>query len=465
MDHSKLLDLLDSFSSREWRSFSEMVHSPFFNRNVAVTKLCDWLEVGASNLGTMNRKTAYEVVFPDAVYQDAKLNHTMSALLKLGEQFVGMQEFLKDGFLSDFCCLKGLSARGLEKHYQYQFKRKSQALETASDQGAKHYFELYQLENLEGYRRQQLGGQGFKEYVQRTADSLDNFYLAEKLRLICFMLTSERLLAESYKISLAEELNSFISLQPKEAHGPAVWAYHIVYQMLRKKKAHAEFEQLKSALPELVKKLNRSEIEEIYQHAINYCNLQIIQSDQRFLSEALHLYEWGLESGILLRNGQLSPWHFKNIIKLALRLAKFDWTEQFIVKKIPLLPPEFREDAFHYNLAELYYYTQQNDKALQHLNQVEFTDVSYHLGAKIMLAKIYYETDADDALDSLLHAFGIYLRRNRVISEDIRRTYLNFVAILRKITQSRPEHFAALQARIEGTSSLAAKSWLLKLVE
>jgi len=464
MENSKLLDLLSSFSAREWRAFKMLVRSPFFNRNEAVIRLCDWLAVRVSSIGDLDRKSAYQAVFPDKDYQDALLNHTMSALLKLGEAFIGIIEFQKDGFLSDFMTLKGLSERGLEKQYRYQFDRTCQEMEAVTKKGAQSYLHQYQLENLEVYRLQQQGGQGFNAYVQRTADSLDNFYLAEKLRCTCYMLTSDRLLSVPYTIRLAEEINDFLRRNKSESLSPIVKAYHLVYLLLSKPAAHDEFEQLKAALPDLESKLSRGDIEEIYQHAINYCNLQIIQSDSRYVTEALNLYVWGLEVGILLQNGKLSPWHFKNIIKLALRLAKYDWTEQFIRERTPLLPSEFQEDAFHFNLAELYYYTKQNAKALEHLNKVEFTDVSYHLGAKIMLAKIYFEMDALDALDSLLHAFGIYLRRNRIISEDIRKTYLNFVAILGKIIKANTAQFPALRSKIEATPKLAARNWLLSQV-
>lgn len=464
MENSKLLDLLGSFSVREWRSFKDLLRSPFFNRNEAVIRLCDWLAERIPVSGRVDRAAAYEAIFPGTVYQDAQLNHTMSALLKLGEAFVGLLEWRKDGFLPDFMTLKGLSERGLDKHYRYQFERINQEMAQESNQSARGLLHRYQFENLEAYRLQQQGRPGYNAYVQGTADSLDNFYLAEKLRCTCFMLTSERLLAVPYQLRFAEEINEYLCRCEPESLSPIVWAYHLVYQILRKPEAHHEFERLKTALPALQSKLHRAEIEEIYQHAINYCNLQIIQADSRYVAEALNLYVWGLDAGILLQNAQLSPWHFKNIIKLALRLAKYDWTEEFIRTRTPLLPREFREDAFHYNLAELYYYTKQNDQALEHLNKVEFTDVSYHLGAKIMLAKIYFEMDALDALDSLLHAFGIYLRRNKIISEDIRKTYLNFVTILGKLIKANPAQFPALRAKIEATPLLAARTWLLSQV-
>jgi tetratricopeptide (TPR) repeat protein len=169
-----------------------------------------------------------------------------------------------------------------------------------------------------------------------------------------------------------------------------------------------------------------------------------------------------VESGILLEKGKLSPWHYKNIIKLALRLQKFDWTEQFILQNTRLLDDVHRDDAYYYNLAELYYYTGRFDAAMSFLNKVDFSDIHYNLGAKVLLVKIYYETDTSDALESLLHSFKTYLQRNKVISEELRRTYLNFIQMVAQMIRATPAQFAALRQKVEQQPLLTDKNWLLQ---
>ncbi len=462
MEKSKLLDLLGTFSGQEWRSFRELVRSPFFNRNEDMITLCDWLSQNFSP--TLDRKAVFKAALPNTRYNEAQMNHLMSAMLKLGEQFIGMIQMERNGFWTDFFTLQGLSERGLEKHYRFLFEKKQQALSADTNLGTRHYWEQYWLNDLESNRQTQSAATGHIAFVQRASDSLDYFYLAEKLRFACFMLTSERLLAVPYRIQMAEEAAHYLAQHPLPNEAPAVKAYFLVFQLFNTPDAHGVFEQLRDALPALQQQLGPAETEEIYQYAINFCNLQILQLREQYLAEAFNLYLQAIESGVMLKNGQLSPWHFKNVIKLALRLKKHTWTEQFIQSHAQLLPPDLRSDAYHFNLAELYYYTGENEKAQFHLNRVASSDPSYHLGAKIMLAKIYYETEAYDALESLLHAFVIYLRRNRTISEEIRRTYLNFATLLRRLMQARPDQYAALRVKIEGTKLLAGKTWFLKVL-
>jgi hypothetical protein len=127
------------------------------------------------------------------------------------------------------------------------------------------------------------------------------------------------------------------------------------------------------------------------------------------------------------------------------------------------LAPEFQLDALHYNLALLYYHTQRLPEALEHLNKVEFTDIHYSLGAKVMLCQIYYQTDNYDALESLLHAFNTFLRRNKLIAEQNRQAFLHFVLWMRKILRSRPDQFPAMAQELE-KMRVVGKDWLLQIL-
>jgi hypothetical protein len=105
---------------------------------------------------------------------------------------------------------------------------------------------------------------------------------------------------------------------------------------------------------------------------------------------------------VLLERGQISPWTFKNMVKLGLGLQQYDWVENFVRNYSEKLEANKRTDAYHFNLADLFYHRKNYDEALIHLNQVEFSDIHYQLGAKVMLLKIYFETDATEAFLSLV---------------------------------------------------------------
>ncbi|MDX1939884.1 MAG: hypothetical protein SFU99_04985, partial [Saprospiraceae bacterium] len=132
----------------------------------------------------------------------------------------------------------------------------------------------------------------------------------------------------------------------------------------------------------------------------------------------------------------------------------------FIQEYAPKLPETFKENALHYNMAELYYYTHRFGEAQEHLNQVAFSDLNYYLGARVLLAKIFYETNEEEALLSLISSFTIFLKRNKQISNDLKHTYLNFCQILFQIVRRSPSQMNKLKDKINSTKLLTDRAWL-----
>lgn len=129
------------------------------------------------------------------------------------------------------------------------------------------------------------------------------------------MLTSQVIIATPYNLQLVDEVYRFLQQHPLPESAPIIHAYFYIFQLLRDDQAHASFEALKNLLDTQENRFSKQELAELYQYAINYCNFQILKLREGFVEEALHLYIKGVDSGILLHNGKLSPWHYKNIIK------------------------------------------------------------------------------------------------------------------------------------------------------
>jgi hypothetical protein len=464
MQNSKLISLLRSFSARERRSFRDLVASPYFNRNGDLMRLADWLDTWAPEYANVEREAAHQYLFPNEKPDEARLNHLMSFLLKLAEDFVGLEGYWTEKNQHTLQVLKSLESRNLEKHYQFNLQKARRSFELEQKPSANAFLENYSLEILEAEHFARNSPRQFNESVQKATDNLDAFYLLEKLRRTCYMYTSQAILATPYNLQLVEEICKFTESNLPRLHTPAIEAYFRVYQLLVKEHPHEDFKALKNLIAFRADEFNAEDLSDIYQYAINFCNIQINRAQESYLLEAFELYIKGLDSGIMLSNQTLSPWHFKNIINLTLRLKKYDWAENFIVEKNRWLPPEFQVDALHYNLAQLYYNTGRRSEAMFHLNQVEFTDIHYSLGGKFMLCQIYYENDDFDALESLLHAFNIFLRRNKLIAEQTRQAFLTFVQIMRKILRTQPQNYPAVIQQIESNRVIAGKDWLLKIL-
>ena len=97
-----------------------------------------------------------------------------------------------------------------------------------------------------------------------------------------------------------------------------------------------------------------------------------------------------LDMDLLLEKGIMSPWNYKNITAVGLRLEEFGWVQDFLLKFKPHLAPAHRDNAYKYNLAKLHFAKKDYDKVLELLREVEYDDIFYSLDSRSMLLKTYY---------------------------------------------------------------------------
>ncbi len=175
---------------------------------------------------------------------------------------------------------------------------------------------------------------------------------------------------------------------------------------------------------------------------------------------------------IIFKDGYLTQWTYINIVTAGIRLEDYEWTENFINEYRESLHPNNQHNVYIYNLAALYYAQRDYKRALQLLHDVEFTDAFYHLSAKIIPLKSYYDLEEIEAFISLAEATRIYITRNRQLSDYQKRSNANFLKLATRLLQIRlrasilpPKEISRqaqqLQQRLE-SKTVANKRWLLE---
>jgi hypothetical protein len=250
-------------------------------------------------------------------------------------------------------------------------------------------------------------------------------------------------------------------------------AYYTILLSLQDEQNEQHYLHMKSLLRERFQHLSPGAVADLYGFANNYCIRQINTGKSTYQHELFELYQQGLERGLLLVNGYLSEWDYKNIATLGCSLKAFEWTEQFLEQFQAKLPPNRRENAYNYNLANLYYNKRLYDKVLSTLFRVQFTDVKYHLNTTFLLLRTYYAKGDTEALFSLMDTFRVYILRNRQITTAEKKGYTNFLGLAKKLVKtklqaplysktSQEEQLAALRKRIEETDNVINRYWLLE---
>lgn len=477
MQQTRLIRLLSTLNSAEFRRLEEFVNSPYFNKSETVKNLFEFLKpfYPAFDSKYLTAELALSRVFGTDVTSAQPLHDVSSSMTRVVEEFFAIESLRSNESEMKFHLSNSLLEEG---RLWYFNKIWTKSIEQVKREGRDAIDWLVQFRMWEqGLKFAQLDKRRIGETpldirLQKTLENLDRFYLTQKLQLGCEVLNRRRIVNTAYEPELLEELASYLrDTDSGLAKEPVIQLYTLVLELLKETSDEA-FSQLMQALETNQDLLSKGTGLAMYSYAQNYCIRQINKGRKEFLNTLFLLYQQMLSNQFLLEeDGSLAHWNYKNITTVALRLRKFDWVNDFLGKFKLKLKEDIRESVYRYNMAAANYEQANYTAALKLLQQTTFTDVHYDLSARSMILKIYYEMEDDDALGYAIQAFEVFLRRNKSISKDHFQIHKNLIRFLKKINRLRNrlpalsesegrKRALALQEELDTAVATANLAWL-----
>ncbi len=478
MPSKKLITLLNTCSRVELKHFRRYLVSPYFNENNELVDLFDLVEAVYLDAGPekkapekpMTKREAWKKLKKKQPYDDNYLRRICSELTQHGMNFLQLQRGKKQVYLPALEQLYILKERKLEKYFHSAAQKVINSLSedkevTVTD----YYFYQYEVSDLR-YRILETYGKKPADFgkLEEADFYLDCFYFLQKLKYLCDILGYRKFVSTDTDIQTIPGFISFLE-GSRYIQEPPLQAYLLVLKMLRDEEDESHFRNLRDYVKEQQERFSKEELNTLYIYLKNYCiDSRINKGYSEYLQELFQLFQTLIREEILIADGKLDSQDYKNIITVALYVKAFDWVENFIKTHTDYLPEDNRENALTYNLAKVYFHQKKYPDVIAQLREVEYDDIVYALGSKLMLLKTYYEQDEYLALDSLMDSFRIYLQRNRLISKDVRRQYLNVLRFIRKLANIDPynqQAIAKVRLKVNECQALADKNWILEKID
>lgn len=472
MRNSKLYSILEHFDKYEQNHCRKYISSPYFNKDKTLLNLFNYLtsdiDKHKSNghaKNELSKEKVWSKLKTGREYDDVRFRKYCSDLLKLVEGFLAQKVFEEKELSKANLLMEAVKRKKLVKLYKSTLRTARRLSDQLPYRSAPFYYHQYEIEN-NYYRLTQFEiKRSDKSNEEEISRNLDYFYLAEKLRLYCSVLSRQNVSSHTYELAFADKIIALVEQNNFDDIPPIAIYYQIFLVQTNSSEEH--YFKFKELLEKYVLLFPPNEGYIIYTYALNYCIHKVNKGNQKFSEELFSIYRTGIENEILLEDGNLSPWHFQNIIMSALRLGKYEWAKQFVEDYQQKLPESFRENAYTYSLAQVYFYQKKHDKVIQLLQEVEYEDVSYNLRSKAMLIATYYETDELEPLYSLFESFRAYLNRHKDIPPQRRNNYSNLIKFTKKLTKMLPrdkKSLEKLKQEIRSTKNIASKGWLIEKI-
>ncbi|HRH66590.1 MAG TPA: hypothetical protein PLU53_09865 [Bacteroidia bacterium] len=427
MIKSKLFELLLSFDGHDFNRAKKYVTSPFYNEDTDLVSLFVFFysiwQKGESF--PTQRELIYSRVFGKAKYNDKHFRYVVSALTGHLENFVTQKRMQQQprSFLLEK--QKALMERKCVKSFQYVAAQLKGNLDRGpQDSGAllaRHDAALLELEF-----QSQLQSRKASITFNSIIDDLDRFYIARKLQLASEQINARNVIAGQTKVRMMEEVKT-LSSEPDLLAVPSVELYRTVYLSLTEPGNPDHFERLRQFMAEHGGLFSVKEQKEILQYLKNYCIKQINLGKPEFTEKLFEIYQLGLQNRKVLRSESMSPWEYKNIVTIGLRMKAYDWVKKFIEQYNKYLEPGQQRNALVYNLANWHFFLGEFKETLKLFREVEFTDLYYQLDVRAILLKTYFGLNEEETFYYHASAFRSFLSRNRLVSDYQRKIYRNFV--------------------------------------
>jgi len=464
MKDPKIIELLKSFSTKEIQGLSEFIKSGYGKYPPAIRKLhttlagryTDWKSHPAF------RKEIYEQVYPATNYDEKKFRYLLADYARLLEDYLAMEGFREDHALREKLLRKQLALRNCSK--AYKMRRSRERAGKVID--AEHFLERYQQAYI--HLDHWLAKQQRKEEqnIEEVVENLDRFYLIRKLQLSCSIQNMRNVMARDYRNSFEADIVQLIG-QHDFREVPLIAVYRQILLTLTQEPADEHFSNLQKMLLDYASEFSMSQLREMYQYAMNFCIKRVNQGDSAYLSILFNIYKLILPERILMLDGFLPQFDYKNIVTLALRLKELSWTKNFIEEYRAFLPRTERENAYNYNLAHWHFHRKEYSQTRTLFQKVAFTDIYYELDMRSILLKTYFEQDDVELFFYHASAFRAYIRRNKLVSDYQRLLYRNFILYAGRLIRTNGDKKKTMLIRQEleekrKTANIGDIRWLLE---
>lgn len=469
MQNTKLFQLLATLSVYELNRFGKFLRSSYFNEDEHLMRLFEILSphFKEQTQEALEQKIIWQQVQGAKKFDQLKFARLFSDLLKKLEEFLVIDNLKQSDAAKQRELLGHLTERKLAKHYPDSAKLARNKLEATTHRDGEYYLHLFQVESHHNNFLELQNQRSTEKNLLQTIEALDAFYLINKLNYLAAILHYKNFLSLEGDVALAAEVMEHLK-KNKYEHIPAIAIHHRIVLSLLEPQKEEHFEELKGLLIKNYTLFPKPAARNMYAFAINFCIRRINFGRLEYVQELFQLYQQMLKANLMTdEEGMMSQFDYKNMVTVGLRANDAKWTEKFIRDYKNNIPKADRQNAYTFNLAKLYFFQRRFDKVLPLLQDVVYSDIFYQLDSKTTLMKTYYELGDYLPLMSLKESFRIMLRRKKVISEQNRVNYMNFIRFTMKLYRADvkdQQKIAALKKQITESSNVADKGWLMEKI-
>ncbi len=416
----------------------------------------------------------WKVLFGKKEFDKSEASKIASDALAVVKEFIIREEPTRTKEFDRLMLLSQFYLKNdLEKFFKQTVAEIRRKLESASIPDRWSHFESFLLEDLQSERDSKFYLQKDDPNLSAAFQHLNLFYLISKLRLSCGLAAHNQLSPTDE--ALRDWLEPDAELLRQNAHLPAVEIWLTALWMF-KSGEETDFMRLCELMDEHQNHLSFDDLRELAAHLRLFCSRKFLTlGDESWLGKMFGLQTKHLELRYLqTENGKILQGALLSLVSVGIKLKRFEEVEKALATvSTNIIGADSPERALAYNKALLAFAQGKIKEADKIIPSYDFEDVQYQIVCRVLMMKIWYETDELDRLESEINTFRVYIHRaceeKKIITparKEVNFAFLRFMSSLLKFKFTKPrEQILEKIAELNEKKTVADRDWLLEKME
>lgn len=470
----KLIKSLKKLNKWEFSAFKKYLHSPEFS--TITETISDFFNDFSQDHPIYPESQGHliEAHFLGKFENElGELNRTCNLIHQIFEKWMVYKEAMDNPAIYGQLLAKAYYRMGTTEQFK---KRVNKAIEQIEQEPMSSYERNHALFNIEFFKLHHPENQNFESKItpEKLSIRLDNYYVSQKLRLYCQMLTRKNLVAQIGDKYFIESVKNYARKQKDNIHFQLYLNLIDLYENKNPvliPKIKQDFEQHHLIFDQLEKAI-------YLKLFLNYI-IRLRSSGQTvYTSLQLELYQLLTKLNLLTVNNQISSASFNNIVGLACSQKNFEYAKNFIKQYSTYLPEDIQSELTAFSNASIDYHKENYAIATQKLEKISFKGIPFKLVGRSLLLKCYYERFLGDKSfertlkDEIINYYQ-FVKRNRILADDKKEPYLAFIKALKQLVKcwtkpvsTRQKLQATLLDYYENTPiRISNKEWVIQKIK
>ena len=438
---------MEAMSQQQRKDFGEFLHSPYFNTRPQITGLYQILLRELEEFNPEEPATKWKVynqLFNAELSQEAysekedkHLRKVLSDVSQKAEEYLRMASFRRQEALHSWMLIRAYGELGLPQLYS-QTLRKFRKDYPRTYVGGSALLAHYLLDDEE-YNYSQRGGQ-INGVSQLPGESLDRFFLIQKLKLLCEKVIAREVINQQFHQRFEEEVIEMASHSDLKDDF-SIRFYLNILQLYRggekvsldEMRANLKLQKGKQELEELI---------DMYNYLQNYCIWKIYHGPH-VQDVLMKIYLDRIEVCEVIY-----PRDLQNMVTLAIRLNDMERGQMILEAGLNKIPRSYYDNTRDFNEAHLAYANGDYESARKKLQKVDRSRPYDLISCRVLEIKAWWmKGDEEEFVLGLVSSFCSFLGRMDQLPPARRENYLKVFRLAYRAIRDRFKRRALLRHR------------------